>query len=214
MVKHVHAVALAIALALALGADVPRAQTPTASSDAPKAAQPAMKPGTPLQVQVVMSRFQGDKKVSSVPYALSVTAIAPPWVGRPSQLRIGAEVPVPAMSAPRVAGKPASDADPNIPVGGGPMTYRAFGTNIDCSAVTTGDGRFRVSLTVEDSSLYLDGQVAQSAAQKATDPPIMRSFRFSNEILLRDGQSAQFAAATDRVSGEIIKVDVTVTVVK
>jgi hypothetical protein len=32
--------------------------------------------------------------------------------------------------------------------------------------------------------------------------------------MLRDGQSTQYTAATDPVSGEVLKIDVTLTVVK
>ena len=33
-------------------------------------------------------------------------------------------------------------------------------------------------------------------------------------MMLKDGQTAQFTTVTDKVSGEIVKVDVTLTVVK
>jgi len=36
----------------------------------------------------------------------------------------------------------------------------------------------------------------------------------SNTLLLRDGQSSQLTSAADKVTGEILKVDVTLTVVK
>jgi hypothetical protein len=46
------------------------------------------------------------------------------------------------------------------------------------------------------------------------DVPTFRSFRSSNVVVLKDGQSTEFAAATDKISGEVVKVDVTLTVVK
>jgi hypothetical protein len=33
-------------------------------------------------------------------------------------------------------------------------------------------------------------------------------------VILKDGQSSEFTAAADRITGEIIKIDITVTVVK
>jgi hypothetical protein len=36
----------------------------------------------------------------------------------------------------------------------------------------------------------------------------------SNTLLLKDGQSAQLTSAADKISGEVLKVDVTLTVVK
>jgi hypothetical protein len=42
----------------------------------------------------------------------------------------------------------------------------------------------------------------------------LRTFQVSNSVVLRDGQTRQFTAATDRVSGEIVRIDVTLRVVK
>jgi hypothetical protein len=36
----------------------------------------------------------------------------------------------------------------------------------------------------------------------------------SNVIVLKDGQSEQFATATDKFTGEVVKMDATLTVVK
>jgi hypothetical protein len=43
---------------------------------------------------------------------------------------------------------------------------------------------------------------------------LLRSFRSINELTLRDGQSVQFTAATDRVNREVITMDVRLNVVK
>jgi len=197
VIKHLQTIALAVALAISPGAGEPRAQT----QDGPQSGKPDMKPGIPLQVQVVISRFQGDKKVSSLPYTLAVNAGPPPLLRPRSQLRVGAEVPWRRMDTP-------------VSVSGGPVEYKVFGTNIDCGATPTDDGRFQVALTIEDSSVFVDGQAVQGGVLNASEPPIMRSFRFANELTMRDGQSAQFTAATDRITGEAIRVDVTINVIK
>ena len=44
--------------------------------------------------------------------------------------------------------------------------------------------------------------------------PALRSFRFTNSLVLKDGQTAQFTTAVDKVTGVVTKVDVTLTVVK
>lgn len=206
MLKNLPTITLTIVLAASLAAGELRAQSQPKPQpqDTSQPSKPGARPGIPLQVQVVVSRFRGEKKVSSVPYTLSVNAAS----GRPSQLRVGAEVPIPTMAKPTIGGKPLND----IPVGG-PVQYRPLGTNIDCSAIVTEDDRFQVSLTIEDSSIYVDGQAVEGVP-KAGEPPIIRSFRFSNEFTLRSGQSTQFTAATDRIVGEVIRVDVTVNVVK
>jgi hypothetical protein len=185
--QHQYAVAV-IVLGTAFSA-VLRAQappTPTPGSD------------TPIQLQVVISRYQGDKKISSLPYSLSVNPDS-----RKTSLRMGAEVPIamPATPAPARGEKPAPAAPS--------YSYRAIGTNIDCSATAATGNQFRLTLDIEDSSVYPDDQ---PRALKGV--PMFRSFKLSNTLLLRDGQSTQLASAADKVSGEVLKVDVTLAVVK
>ena len=86
-----------------------------------------------------------------------------------------------------------------------------MGTNIDCSASLLADGRFKVDITVDDTSIYPD-EPSASLATKGS--PSFRSFRANDSMMLKDGQSAQFTTATDKVNGETVKVDVTLTVVK
>jgi hypothetical protein len=179
------------------------AQQP-APSAAPKGAdqeadQPAL---IPLDVQIVISRFQGEKKISSLPYALAVNAND----REVSRLRMGANVPVPAMVAPK-----ANPAGPTGPMPG-PVSYRDIGTNIDCTAKATADGRFQVFISVEDTSVYTN--IKDANTPTVGDMPVFRSFRSTNTLVLRDGQSRQFTAATDRISGEVVRIDVTLKVVK
>lgn len=145
-------------------------------------AQAPGKPLTPLKIQVTISRYEGDKKVSSLPYILAVTANGPQGVS----MRMGAEVPVPS--------------------GPGVINYRSVGTNIDCSAASVDEGRFTVRLTVNDSSI-MERRSSDAA-------PTLRSFSTSNEVVLKDGQTAQFTAAADKTTGEVMKVEVTLTVEK
>jgi hypothetical protein len=94
----------------------------------------------------------------------------------------------------------------------GPVSYRDIGTNIDCTAKTLDDGRFQLYVLVEDTSVYTD--VDSGSAPAAEQMPVFRSFKSRNTLVLRDGQSRQFTAATDRVNGEIVKIEVTLRVVK
>jgi type II secretory pathway component GspD/PulD (secretin) len=150
----------------------------------------------PLRVQVVIARYEGDKKVSSMPYTLSVNA------GRGANLRMGVMVPIASTSyTPIATGGP----------GVNPLTayqYKDVGTNIDCSTFALDDGRFRLELTVEDSS------VDEPARSTPADHPAFRSFRATNSLVLKDGQTAQFTTAVDKISGVVTKVDVSLTVVK
>jgi len=47
-----------------------------------------------------------------------------------------------------------------------------------------------------------------------TDTPIFRSFNASFTAALRDGQSATIVAATDPLSGESVRIEVLVNVVR
>jgi hypothetical protein len=157
-----------------------------------------------------VSRFQGEKKVSSLPYTLMVNAndgvLLPEGRYQPykmARLRSGAEVPVATIAVPK-----------DSPVQGtGPVSYHSIGTNIDCSAYSLEGDRFKIEISIEDASVYAEGQTAQGAP-KLNDLPSFRTFQSNNAVILKDGQSIQFTVGADKVSGEVTKVDVTVTVEK
>ena len=70
---------------------------------------------------------------------------------------------------------------------------------------------FSANLTVDDSSVYPDEQATPGSVKGNAS---FRSFRAVNSMILKDGQTGQFTSATDKVTGETVKVDVTLTVVK
>ncbi|MEO5895809.1 MAG: hypothetical protein ABIS06_08930 [Vicinamibacterales bacterium] len=157
-----------------------------------------------LKVQVVVSRFQGEKKVSSVPYTLAVIAND----GDKTSLRMGVDVPVPqTVFQPSKAGETVS----------APITsynYRSVGTNIDCTAKSTEVGVFKLDMAVSDTSVFLTPRDGAVTAAAGNGLPAFRSFTSSFHMLLKDGQTAQHTTATDAVSGEVLKLDVTLTVLK
>jgi hypothetical protein len=161
---------------------------------------PSQKP-TPLRVQVVISRFQGEKKIATAPYTLAVSASPSREL---AQLRIGAELPIETRpTAPSADGK--TPPAPSI-------QYRPVGTNIDCTVRAADEGSFEVRLTIEQSSVLDDAQ--QQKLQTPRNAPALRSFRFMNSAILRDGQTTQFTNAADALTGEVVRVDVTLNVVK
>ena len=167
--------------------------------------KPAAAPGlqVPLNVQLVLSRYQGDKKIASTPYMLGVLSNS-----QRTSLRVGTQVPV----VTTVFGTKTEGGAASVPQQS--YTYRDVGTNIDCGAQAQGSGQFALNVTVEDSSIQLDR--SQGADQKLAlrDVPAFRSFRVTFSTVLRDGQSMQYASATDPVSGEVLRVDVTLTLAK
>ena len=164
----------------------------------------------PLDVEIVISRYQGDKKVSSLPYSLTVNA---PYQNSTNlsnapltQLRMGGQVPLPTM-APAIGpdGKPVSGF-----TGGGPVQYKDVGTDIDARGrwLENPAGSFEVWISVQEDA------VATPQGATATSLPVIRTFRASNNLVLRDGQTRQFTAGADRITGEVVKVDVTLKVAK
>ena len=194
MTNHLKTLGAIIAVSLALGAMAGAQEKP---------APPAQKPPAlvPVKVQIVISRYQGEKKVSSLPYTLSVNAND----RGSSSLRMGAQVPI-ATTMMAVVDSVGKSTMPQS------FQYKDVGTNIDCSATTTDDGRFRLAITIEDSSIIPDEAKAEPGLVKGS--PSFRSFRTTEALLLRDGQALQFTSATDKISGDVVKVDVTLTVVK
>jgi len=162
-----------------------------AAQEAPKAQSAPKKDDltvavTSLRVQVVFAEFDGDKKVSSLPYTFSVNADERRT--RPnSQVRNGARIPI------------LTEKDK--------ITYVDIGTNIDCSALLQDDGRFKLTMNVERSSLSPDSDGPNRA-------PIVRQFRAEINPVLKDGQTIESIVATDPLNGHVYHVTVTLNVLK
>jgi len=153
---------------------------------------------TPLKVQVVIGRYQGEKKITSMPYMLTLNSAGP---YAHANLRMGAKIPIVMLAIANV---------PKDAPQGGPIQYQDVGTNIDCFATELENGRYSLAITVEDSSVYPDEQ----AAGAAKGNPSFRTFRATNAFVLKNAETGQFTAATDKVTGETVRVDVTLTVVR
>jgi hypothetical protein len=157
--------------------------------------RPAM---VPLKVTVVLSRYQGDKKISSLPYTLLVTANDAEF----TRLRIGTQVAVPTVFQAKDSPTPVQS-----------YSYKDVGTNIDCRAASDADGMFRLLLTVADSAIYFPDKT-EAMVSASTGAPAFRNFNSTVDVLLRDGQTVQYTSVSDPVSGQTIKLDATLNVLK
>jgi hypothetical protein len=181
------------------------AQPPSAQASPQKAAQ-----NVPLEVQVVVARYQGEKRISSLPYVLSLKSSLGSagfrQPGQGAQLRLGSRVPLRRqVFTPAADGKPGTTTDS--------FSYENVGMNIDAGATALDDGRFEVTVTINESSVVTDPQDLKTTPAMG-DYPVFRSYQSTNTFFVKDGQTAQFTAATDRVSGEVVRVEVKLTVVK
>lgn len=183
------AYALPFVLMLAVG---------TAVADEPPTWKP-LPAVVPLKVQVTLVRLAGDKTVARLPYTLGVNA----GPHETQRLRMGIEVPI----AMPVSDNPQANAQPK------PVQYKNVGVNVDCLADLLADGRYKLMLTVEQSSIYVAGD-DRHAEPTLSSQPMFRTFRTNLAPVLRDGESQQFTAATDPVTGEVTRVEVTLNVLK
>jgi hypothetical protein len=185
--RLIAASALALSFALAGLPVTVRAQQATSS---PAAVITQSAPVT-LKLTVVISRYQKDQKTGSLPFVLMVIpADVSDKGGSTATLQMGAEVPVPEGSTP------------------GAYRYRSVGTAITSNARQLEGGAYSISLTVSDS------QVMSDAQGQNTRGPAFQSFTSTSRVMLRDGGSIQYTAASDKASGETARIDVTMNVVK
>jgi type II secretory pathway component HofQ len=152
----------------------------------------AATPQTTIKLHVVLSKYQGDKSISSQPYTLS---LVPKERGN---LRIGSEVPV------RTGNPPAANATP-------PYSMQSVGTQIDATVTPTSDGKYHLDLAINDRSVYTGPQVAQTS-ERVPNVPVFRNVNATSKAILSNGETMQFTTAIDQVSNETFKVDVTLNV--
>jgi hypothetical protein len=152
----------------------------------------------PLQVQIVIARFQGEKRISNIPYTLTMN-----YPGR-ANLRLNADMPMPmsTISAGDAKQEPVTS-----------FTMRPVGTNIDVSSVSNEavDGRYALTVTVSETWFQPADTVDRAAKNLA---PVSRTYQSANTVQVRDGEIAQVTAATDRATGEVIRIEVTARAVK
>jgi len=198
-------------LAVAVHAqDTPKAEPAKApeAAKSPESATPRpRKAPTLLRVQVALARYRDEKMIGSVPYTVLVTTD-----DQKIRLRMGVEVPIATSSYTKGEdGKSTPSTS---------FQYRNVGTSIDCWASERGgDGLYQVGLTVESSSVYSasDGRTPGSLSDNrgmVPDRPLFRTFNASLYPTLRDGQTVQAVASTDPVTGEVLKIGLTLNVLK
>ena len=163
-----------------------------------------------LKVQVVFTEYEGDKKLKSLPYSFLLTTRTRD--GRPeAKIRIGNRVPV------YIGGGPGGSQT----VPSQTYTYLDVGTNIDSWAEGVAPGQFRVYLSLERSWIEGSVPVLVDKGQSAGDThpmefpqPIVRQYRAELTPILKDGQSLETQLATDPQSGRVVKLEVSISVLK
>jgi|SRR5688572_15151296 len=150
-------------------------------------------PGVVLKITVNISRWEGEKKVGNSPYILMAV---PSWGERASKnsdgdrtsLQMGSEYPMPMGSD-------------------GKVNYKALGTNITVAAHPVEAGKYNVYVMVQDTQV-------DRPKPNQSGLPSFQNFRADNRLVMADGQTIQYTVATDAITGQIVKLDVTMNVVK
>ena len=151
----------------------------------------------PIKVQVVFAEFEGDKKISSMPYAFTVPATDKSGGNYGASIRTGVRVPI------EIDGKDQK------------TTYLDIGSNIDCRIQSGEDGRFLVSLNVDRSAIYPNkSSEGEKLVNEPNGLPLIRQFRSNESLLLKDGQTSENTLSTDPMSGHTMRVSVTINVQK
>ena len=141
---------------------------------------------TSVKLQVVLSRYEGDKRVSSLPYTLLLVP------GKSGTHRMGAEVPVPTTS-----GTPSS------------YTLQQIGSQIEAMVTALPDGRYNLQLTVTDRWSVPPGPQSTVGGLSI---PTFRNMTSASQAIMSNGETIQFTSSADKLNNETFKIDVTLTV--
>lgn len=176
---------VATMVAVAIVAGLAAGGGPAVAQETKAAAASQALNAVPLKVTVVIGRFQGEKRTGSLPFVMTVNA-----PGRTVTMQMGSNVPIPSDTA------------------GNAYSWRNVGTNLSCGVANHIDGRFNLRLNITDNQIFTDPPGGIKGI------PAFQNFVLDNDLWLRDGQTIQLGTAVDKASGETIRVDVTLNVIK
>jgi hypothetical protein len=155
------------------------------------------KPSVPIKVQIVFTEFDGDKKISSMPYTFMTIADERMSGFYSTSVRTGVRVPVETGNKDQQT------------------TYMDIGSNIDCGIRSEEDGRFHVYLIFDRSTLYPNkSSEGERMVSSPNGQPLIRQFRTSDNMILKDGQTSENIMSTDPLNGHTLRVSVTINVLK
>jgi hypothetical protein len=166
------------------------------AQEKPKADE-RVKVSIPIKVQIVFTEYDGDKKVSSMPYTFTVVSDEKVGGNYSTSLRTGIRVPI------ETDGKDQK------------TTYMDIGSNIDCGIRSEDDGRFRLYLIFDRSALYPNkSSEGERLVANPSGLPVVRQFRTSENLILKDGQTSENLLSTDPLNGHSLRVSVTINIQK
>lgn len=148
----------------------------------------------PLMVSVVLTRHPQAKPetvTARLPFEVGLTA------GNRATLHVKGDVPVPAPMVVSGDGKTTAVSSYN---------FRSVGTSLTIDATDVGDGRYRLQLAIDDSQL-VPVSVSESAAP-GLPRALAQSFQASTSVVMGHGDRVQHSLATDKITGEQIRIEI------
>lgn len=155
--------------------------------------QKAEEPGTLVRLEVVMTRSQGDTVVARLPYSMLLTT-----GGGHARVYGGIQLPIVVRHE-----------------GSNTMMFKNAGGSVAARAWALEADNFKVDLSTELGGVYpTNGDDPGHVAEDAAAAPVLRSFSTNAVITLRDGQSMMLSDSADPITGETVKTEVALHVVK
>ena len=149
-----------------------------------------------VNVQLLLSEYDGEKKIANLPYSFLVDSEVNSAYS--TFVRVGVRVPV------LTSGKD------------GQATFVDVGSNVDCGVKAEDDGRFTVRLNFERSSLYFQGRGDEKGSIKTLESgqPYIPTIRSQSLVLIKNGQTLEALTATDPLNGHVFRINLTLNVQK
>jgi hypothetical protein len=174
-------------IAIGMWATLLAALTPAWAQETPaKAPEVAKPPGKRLRVQFQETRQRGESTTATRATTLVLHADA-----EGASVSLGSQVPI------SVAGKEVTTT-----------VIKNVGVDGRAKVETRPDGRYRLEARFEESSVLAPGG---AEAPGRGDNPIILVVRGESTLVVREGETVPFASAVDPVTGEVVRVDLTVT---
>ena len=168
-------------------------------------------PTLSVQVDVVLTRSQGEKRISSMPFVLMANA-SPRQGAYSTSIRMGVDVPVGTSTSNVTQTQGPSSSQRAVATAKVATEFRNVGTDIDAIVTRLDATNFSVSLNIRDSSIFTSDQTKMP--NTLVDPTAFRTFNSSNALTMTDGQTRLFGVATDKITGETLRIEVKLTVLK
>jgi hypothetical protein len=152
----------------------------------------------PVRVQVVLTEYDGEKKVAVLPYSFIVNSEkGSGFPGYGNFLRVGTRIPI------------HTDKE-------GKAQYQDIGSNLDCGINNDEEGHYIMRLSFERSSLLSSarGDDRRASAVNEAEQPVLPSFRSQLVFALKDAQATEVMVATDPLNGHLYRLNVTVSAQK